>query len=127
MHVRKFYCFDEDESIVTQIRSYYPSTKIETVTAKYAYIIHKALVAKIYNKKEYDRDGFRIRMKPNADMAKKDPKIKFGTLSYLFGGQDKSNKTIVDNLINWGIIEKKRNYQVGVSAKSYKLTSEWEV
>lgn len=122
---RRLYCFSNDEVIKERIEEIRGQVQFATLEPKYAWIIHKAIVAKTFNK-EYVKKGFSLRKKSNSKALEQKPSLKIGTLSWLFGGNDKSIKEVVDNLILWGIIKHHMNYMVGKSATRYKLTSKWE-
>lgn len=125
IYSKRFYCFENDQFLKNKIEEVRGNVKFETLEPKYAYIIHKAILSKTYNN-EYEKKGFSILKKTNRELLGSNPNFKYSSLSYLFGGNDKSIKQIVDNLINWKVIKVHRKYRPKHRATSYKLRAAWE-
>jgi hypothetical protein len=125
-YTKRMYCFKNDTVITNKIKEGHTNGKFDVLEAKYAYIIHKGVIAMTHSKPSYEKDGFPLRKQANQDLVKEKPELHFGTLKHLFGGPNGVTTKIVNNLISWGVI---RVYQEPVPKRSstkYKFTEQWE-
>lgn len=125
LYSRRFYVFEDKGFLQQQIEEVRENVQFSTLAPKYAWIIHKAIIAMSFNK-EYQTKGFTLRKKANPILLKQDPSVRLGTLSYLFGGSDKAIKEIIYSLVEWRVIKVHKKYFPGERATTYKLTEEWE-